>query len=59
MNADEAHYWAHEILPEDAQNILKQAAREVQNVGDPAVRANRVDFAIYMVHTTYPQFFKE
>ncbi|WP_157378463.1 hypothetical protein [Burkholderia ubonensis] len=54
MNADEARFWAHKVLPQEAQTLLRDAAK-----ADSAVRANRIDFAIYVVRTTYPQYFKE
>lgn len=59
MNADETRFWAHNVLPPEASAILRRAAEEVKHVADPTVRANRIDFAIYMARTTYPQFFKE
>ncbi|AMU17539.1 hypothetical protein A3203_32710 [Burkholderia cenocepacia] len=59
MNADEARFWAHKVLPPEASAILRRAAEEVKDVADPTARANRIDFAIYMVRTSYPDYFKE
>jgi hypothetical protein len=47
------------LLPEDASDCLVKAAKEAQNIRDPAMRASRIDLAIYYVRTQYPQYFKE
>ncbi|MBN3809436.1 hypothetical protein [Paraburkholderia sp. Ac-20347] len=46
-------------LPADAIAALTLAAAEAKKIADPAMRAARIDLAIYYVRTTHPQYFKE
>lgn len=47
------------VLLEDAIATLVQASNEARRIADLAMRAARIDLAVYEVRTKYPEFFKE
>ncbi|QTD88908.1 hypothetical protein [Burkholderia anthina] len=59
MNVNDARFWTHNVLPTEAAAVLMRAAAAAKEISDPAKRAHRIDSAIHMVRTNYPQYFKE
>ena len=49
----------HTVLPPEAQDILRKAAKVQPDAMQPTARAEAIERAIVEVKLSYPQFFKE